>query len=150
MQQPLQPDDDPVNAFEGPGRKLPYVILLMDDEESILGSFGKLLEIEGFVVYRACSGEQAILLYQQALSSKYRVDVAVLDLTIYEGMGGLETVARLKEIHPGVRAIATTGHFRNDLVFDYKKYGFVGFLRKPFILKELLEAIDKGYQDGAK
>ena len=115
----------------------------MDDEESILDSFGKLLKMNGFVVYAACNGEQAVDLYQQALSSKRKVDVAVIDLSIPDGMGGLETIVRLKEIDPDVRAIATTGHFQDGLAFEYKKYGFFMFLPKPYVLDELLNAIER-------
>ncbi|MEI6840567.1 MAG: response regulator [Methanomicrobiales archaeon] len=114
----------------------------MDDEESILDSFGKLLKLNGYVVYTAGNGEQAVDLYRGALSSKRKVDVAVIDLSIPNGMCGLETIARLKEIDPDVRAIATTGHFQDGLAFEYKKHGFFMFLPKPYVLEELLNAID--------
>jgi two-component system cell cycle sensor histidine kinase/response regulator CckA len=142
MQQPFQQNNNRFNVVVGQCSKPPYVILLMDDEESILDSFGKLLEMKWFIVYTATNGEHAVAVYQQALSSKRRVDVAVIDLTIPDGMGGLETVSRIKEIDPGVRAIATTGHYQDCLTDEYKKNGFVGILPKPYMLKELLEAID--------
>ena len=142
-QQPFKENNNQISVVGGLSSKPPYVILLMDDEESILDSFGKLLEMTGYIVYTACNGEQAEAVYRQALSSKQRVDVAVIDLTIPEGIGGLETIARIKEIDPDVRAIATTGHFQETLTGDYIKYGFVGILPKPYILKELLEAIDR-------
>jgi len=115
----------------------------MDDEESILDSFGNLLRMKGYIVHTVSDGEQAVTVYHRALLSKQRVDVAIIDLTIPHGMGGIETVARIKEIDPGVQAIATTGHFQKSLTDEYKKYGFVGILPKPYVLKELLEAIDR-------
>jgi two-component system cell cycle sensor histidine kinase/response regulator CckA len=142
MKQPFQQNNNRLQGATGLCTKPPYVILLMDDEESILDSYGKLLVIKGFIVYTACNGDQAIDVYKQALSSDRRVDVAIIDLTIPEGMGGIETVARLKMIDPDVKAIATTGHFQECLKYDYKKNGFVGILPKPYLLKELLEAID--------
>jgi two-component system, cell cycle sensor histidine kinase and response regulator CckA len=143
MKQPLQQNNDRLHSVSGQCTKPPYVILLMDDEESILDSYGKLLVMKGFDVYTACNGEQAIDTYKQVLSSDRRVDVAIIDLTIPEGMGGIETVARIKEIDPDVRAIATTGHYQDCLTDDYKKNWFVGILPKPYLLKELLEAIDR-------
>jgi CheY-like chemotaxis protein len=143
MQQPFQQNNDRCNDVTGQCTKPPYVILLMDDEESILDSYGKLLGIKGFIVYTACNGEEAIDMYTRALSSERTVDVAIIDLTIPDGMGGIETVARIKEIDPDVRAIATTGHFQDCLTDEYKKNGFVGILPKPYLLKELLEAIDR-------
>jgi len=143
MQRPYQQNNDRLVEVAGQCSKPPYVILLMDDEESILDSYAKLLEIKGFIVVTACNGEQAIDVYHQALSSGRAVDVAIIDLTIPDGMGGNETVARIKEIDPDVRAIATTGHFQDCLTDEYKKSGFVGILPKPYLLKELLEAIDR-------
>jgi len=143
MQQPFQQNTNRVNVADGQCSKPPYVVLLMDDEESILDSFGKLLVMNGFIVYTASNGEQALSVYCEALSSKQTVDVAVIDLTIPDGVGGFETVARLKEIDPDVRAIATTGYFQDCLTDEYKKKGFVGILPKPYILPELLEAIDR-------
>jgi two-component system, cell cycle sensor histidine kinase and response regulator CckA len=143
MKQPFQQNNDRLPGVPGMYTKPPYVILLMDDEESILDSYGKLLLMKGFDVYTACNGEQAVDTYKQALSSDRRVDVAIIDLTIPEGMGGIETVARIKEIDPDLRAIATTGHFQECLTDEYKKNGFVGILPKPYLLKELLEAIDR-------
>ena len=142
MQQPFQLDTNRFSVVTEQSGKSP-VILFMDDEESILDSFGKLLEMNGYIVYAARNGEQAIAAYSRTLSSKQRVDVAVIDLTIPDGMGGLETIARIREIDPCVRAIATTGHFQETLKEEYKKYGFAGFLPKPYLLKELLEAIDQ-------
>ena len=132
-----------MDEVAGQCSKPPYVILLMDDEESILDSYAKLLEIKGFIVYTACNGERAIDIYNQVLSSGRVVDVAIIDLTIPDGMGGIETVARIREIDPDVRAIATTGHFQDCLTEEYKKNGFAGILPKPYLLKELLEAIDR-------
>jgi two-component system, cell cycle sensor histidine kinase and response regulator CckA len=143
MKQPFHQNNDLFQEVPELCTKPAYVILLMDDEESILDSYGKLLLMKGFDVYTACNGEQAIDTYKQVLSSDRRVDVAIIDLTIPEGMGGVETVARIKEIDPDVRAIATTGHFQDCLTDDYKKNGFVGILPKPYMLKELLEAIDR-------
>jgi|WetSurMetagenome_2_1015567.scaffolds.fasta_scaffold86506_1 two-component system, cell cycle sensor histidine kinase and response regulator CckA len=142
-QQSFQPDENRNGVFVECSAEPPLVILFMDDEWSILEPFGKLLELKGFVVYTAFNGEEAVEIYRQALSSKKKVDVAIIDLTIPEGMGGVETIARIREIDPDVQAIATTGHFQDCLTEEYKKFGFVAILPKPFILKELLDAIDE-------
>lgn len=141
MQQPSQLKYSGFKIDAGSYPNLPYSILLMDDEMSILDSFGKLLEIEGFVVHTACNGEQAIALYHEMVSLRRKIDVAVIDLTIPDGMGGIETIARIKEIDPHVRAIATTGCYQDGFLHEYKKYGFMGFLPKPYVFTELLGVI---------
>lgn len=149
-EQPFQPDDDQINIGPGESGKTPCVVLLMDDEQSILEPYGKLLGMKGYIVYTAYDGEQAVALYRRLLSSQQKVDVAILDLTIPEGMGGLETIARIKEFDPDVRAIATTGHFQECLTDECKKHGFVELLPKPYLLNELIEAIELAIRKGTK
>ncbi len=143
MKSPFQADNDLPDRIEGISSNPPRVVLLMDDEESILDSFGNLLRMKGYTVHTASDGEEAVEIYKRALLSEQKVDVAIIDLSIPYGMGGIETVARIKEIDPRVQAIATTGHFQDSLTDGYKKYGFAGILPKPYILKELLEIINR-------
>ncbi|MCU0630803.1 MAG: response regulator [Methanoregulaceae archaeon] len=142
-ERPFQPDNNQTNIVSEQYRVHPYVILLMDDEESIIEPYGKLLEMKGYIVYTAYNGEEALAACREAVSSQQRIDVAVIDLTIHDGMGGLETVAEIKLIDPDIRAIASTGHLRECLTDEYKKHGFVGILPKPYVLKELIEAIER-------
>lgn len=148
MQHTTSQDDSIQRGNPGQQQSSP-VVLLMDDEMSILDSFGKLLVLKGYIVCTASDGEQALEVYRKALSSGKKVDVAVIDITIPEGMGGIETIKRLMVIDPGVIAIATTGHYKDNFTTDYKQYGFVGILPKPFILNELLEAIHAALRTGA-
>ena len=142
MELPVQRDNNLPDIIDGISGKPPHIVLFMDDEASIRDSFGNLLKMKGYIVYTASDGEEAVEIYRRALSSEHKVDVAIIDLSIPDGMGGIETVARIKEIDPGVQAIATTGHFQDSLTDEYKKNGFVGILPKPYVLKELLEIIE--------
>ena len=63
--------------------------------------------------------------------------MAIIDLTIPDGMGGIETVARIKEIDPDVRAIATTGHFQDCLTDEYKKTRVRGDSSKTIPVKRI-------------
>ena len=67
MKPPFQPNNDRSDVIEGTCSKPPYVILLMDDEESILDSFGNLLRMKGYIVYTASDGEQAVDIYQPGI-----------------------------------------------------------------------------------
>jgi DNA-binding NtrC family response regulator len=138
----LKPPD-----HDGDEENKPCVVLLMDDEESIREAFGTLLKIKGFIVYTARDGDEAIKLYKKALSGKQRVDVAIIDLTIPEGIDGLETIIRIREIDPDVRAILSTGHPHEDLKEEYKKAGFIGILPKPYTWNDLAIAIENATRD---
>jgi two-component system cell cycle sensor histidine kinase/response regulator CckA len=64
-----------------------------------------------------------------------------MDLTVPGGMGGRETMARLRELDPGVRAIASSGYADDPIMANYAEYGFKGVMAKPFRLKQLSDSI---------
>lgn len=62
-------------------------------------------------------------------------------------MVGRETVRRLIEIDPGVKAIVSSGYSNGPIMSDFKGYGFRGVVAKPYTTQELsrtLEALIKG------
>jgi two-component system cell cycle sensor histidine kinase/response regulator CckA len=130
-------------AQAGKGR-----ILVMDDEETIGRMAADILRHYGYEAVWAANGEEAIALYERGISLKKRFDVVVLDLTIPGGMGAKETVLRLREIDPGVKAIATSGHFKDPLMVDFKKHGFMGALSKPFRIEDLADTVARILRHG--
>ena len=64
-----------------------------------------------------------------------------LDLTVPEGMGGKETVRKLLEADPAVKAMVSSGYSDDPVMSDFRSYGFVGVLRKPYNAQELSEAV---------
>jgi DNA-binding NtrC family response regulator len=69
-------------------------------------------------------------------------DAVILDLTIRGGMGGAETVKKLREMDPDVRAIASSGYSDDAVVSAHQEQGFKAFLRKPYSLDTLREVLN--------
>jgi two-component system, cell cycle sensor histidine kinase and response regulator CckA len=67
----------------------------------------------------------------------------ILDLTVPGGMGGKETMARMLEIDPQVRAIVSSGYSNNQIMADCLPYGFKGIIAKPYKLSELGKILHK-------
>jgi two-component system, cell cycle sensor histidine kinase and response regulator CckA len=65
-----------------------------------------------------------------------------LDLTVPGGMGGGETIRRLIEIDPEIRAIVSSGYSNDPVMSDYKSYGFSGVVAKPYTTEELSRTLD--------
>ncbi len=107
-------------------------ILFMDDEGIIRDSIGQLLELSGYEVEHAEDGKQAIALYKKEMETKRPFDAVILDLTIRGGMGGKETIKKLLEIDPGVKAIVTSGYSNDPVMANFREYGFIDVLVKPF------------------
>jgi len=117
-------------------------ILVMDDEELIRGLVTMLLGELGHEVEVAAHGEAALAAYKEAAAAGRPFDLVILDLTVRGGMGGAETVQRLREIDPGVKAIVSSGYSEDAIIADYQKHGFKAFLKKPYDADELRSVLD--------
>lgn len=112
-------------------------ILLMDDEKSILKVAGMMLRSLGNVIEVTRDGEEAIKIYKRAMNSDKAFDVVIMDLTIPGGIGGKEAIQKLIEIDPDVKAIVSSGYSNDPVISNYKRYGFSGYIPKPYSLGEL-------------
>jgi len=58
--------------------------------------------------------------------------IAFYDLTISGCMGGEETIRKLREINPEVRAIVSSGYSNDPVMASFRDFGFSGIIAKPF------------------
>ncbi|MFX1519406.1 MAG: PAS domain S-box protein [Promethearchaeota archaeon] len=118
-------------------------ILVMDDEESIREALNEILNYLEYEVAFATNGDEAIDLYTESKNKDQPFDAVILDLTIPGGMGGKETIQKLLEIDPEVKAIVSSGYSTDPIMADFKSYGFSGVVAKPYKIEELNEALAK-------
>ncbi len=118
-------------------------ILLMDDDEMILEATGELLRCIGYKVITAKDGEEAVELYKSRMDSLDPIACVILDLTIPNGLGGRETVKEMLKIDPDVKALVSSGYSIDSIISEYKKFGFVGAIPKPYVIEELSLLINK-------
>ncbi|MBN1409323.1 MAG: response regulator [Spirochaetales bacterium] len=112
-------------------------ILVMDDQELVRIIAGKMLNHFGYEVEFARHGKEALDLYKKALENEKYFDCVILDLTIEVGMGGKETLKKLLELDPDVKAIVSSGYSNDPIIYDYKSHGFKGVIIKPYELSDL-------------
>ena len=82
-------------------------------------------------------GAEAIEKYQDARDSDNPFQAVILDLTVPGGMGGRKTLEHLKEMEPGVTAIVSSGYADDQVITDYRDYGFKGAITKPYRIDAL-------------
>jgi CheY-like chemotaxis protein len=114
----------------------------MDDEPIVRVVAGELLRELGHGSEFAEHGDSAIEKYQRAKAEGRPFDVVILDLTIRGGMGGLDTLRKLKEMDPGVKAVVSSGYSDDEVVATYRQHGFRSFLKKPYDMEELGRMLD--------
>jgi PAS domain S-box-containing protein len=118
-------------------------ILVMDDEEMVREVLGRMLARLGYEADFARDGVEAIEMFVRAKRSDQAFVAVILDLTIPGAMGGKETMARLLEIDPQIKAIVSSGYSEDALMADCKKYGFSGVIAKPYRISELGEILNQ-------
>ncbi|MEW6379196.1 MAG: response regulator [bacterium] len=116
-------------------------ILVMDDEEMIRKSLSSMLKRLGYKVELARDGAETLAIYKKALESGHPFDLVIVDLIIPSGLGGKETMKRLVEIDPGVKAIVSSGYSNDPIMADFQQYGFIGCIAKPYDLETLSRVI---------
>ncbi len=115
-------------------------LLICDDEIKFLNSIAERLELRGFDVTRASSGNEAV---EAARSGGF--DLAILDLKM-PGMNGIEVLEILKKEHKYLEVIILTGHGSIDSAVESTKLGAYGYLSKPYELDDLLESLKSAYE----
>jgi len=122
------------------------LILLIDDEETLLEVGGKMLEHLGYDVVGANGGREALHVFS---SRNAEFDLIVLDM-IMPDMGGGEVFDRLREMNPEVKVLLSSGYSVDGQASDILKRGCNGFIQKPFDLVELSRKISEIVGNGTR
>ncbi len=75
-------------------------------------------------------------------------NAVILDLTVPGGMGGKESIKKLSEIDPNVKAIVSSGYSNDPVMANFREYGFSGVyskgLNNPYEMSKILHKVLKG------
>jgi len=111
-------------------------ILVVDDEERIRQSLNGILKDEGYEVWEAKDGEQALKQIETDPP-----DLALLDIWM-PGMDGMEVLERIKGEIPNLPVIMISGHGNIELAVKAVKLGAYDFIEKPLSLEKVLLAVN--------
>ena len=116
-----------LNPGEKPG------VLVVDDEHMVRIMVRRDLERNGFDVWLARNGREAIALYRRHVEE---IAVVLLDVCM-PGMDGLETLSVLRELNPEVQACfmsSESGTYQPETLLHH---GAAYVISKPFRLDDL-------------
>jgi two-component system, NtrC family, response regulator HydG len=117
----------------------PDGILVVDDDADFVESIRYLLVDEGYTVFVATNGQEAI---ERICSDG--IDILILDLRL-PILSGLETYLELKRIGRAVPTLIVTAYLDDytDDVNKLQSLSVSGILRKPFDPRDLLDAVER-------
>jgi len=111
------------------------LILIVDDEESILVALANILRDEGFRTIATTRGEEALELYRTK-----RPDAVFLDIWLPD-RDGLETLQALRELDPSAAVIMMSGHGTSTTAVKAIKMGAQDYLEKPLSYDLTIDAV---------
>lgn len=140
-------------AAEGtPSRELPplevaaapppkgRLILLVDDEADLREAISEVLtDVLGFEVIQASDGVEGLEAFRARADE---IALVLMDAKMPR-MGGTEAFQAMKQLRPGARALLCSGYGEEFGLATAQTYGFLGFLKKPFGIATLKEAIEQ-------
>lgn len=119
----------------------PARILVLEDEPLIRQLLYANLTGRGYLVETTRDGAETVRRYREEFAKNTPFDLVILDLSIPGGLGGRETMEQLRALHPGVRAIVSSGYSDDAVMSRYMDFGFRAVLPKPYDPAELVALV---------
>jgi signal transduction histidine kinase len=113
------------------------LILLVEDNQSVLEVVQAMLNGLGYQVLTANNGREAHEIYER---QQDRIALVITDLTMPE-MGGLALAKTLQAKNPAIKILAMTGYPLNMKPEDMLAQGIVGWLQKPLSFERLAQQL---------
>jgi len=108
-------------------------LVVVDDEEGVRRALRKVLEGDGYKVFLAENGKQAIRIVG---GNDGKIETVISDFKM-PGIDGLETLMEIGRINPEITRIMLTGYATMESAIEAVNAGIDGFLTKPFENTEL-------------
>jgi len=112
------------------------LILIIDDEASILKSLSGILSDEGFEIITASNGYEGLKILEAASP-----DLVLLDIWM-PGIDGIDTLKEIKKSFPATQVIMITGHGTFETAVNATKIGAFDFIEKPLSIDKVIVAIN--------
>ncbi|KAF0207346.1 MAG: two-component system chemotaxis family response regulator [Actinobacteria bacterium] len=115
-------------------------VLVVDDAAFMRMMIRDILAKEGYVIYEAVNGRDAIEKYVEI-----RPDLVTMDITMPE-MSGLEALREIRLKDPAARVLIVSAMGQQRMIVEALESGAMDFLVKPFQPTKVLETVKKCLQ----
>ncbi|HZH80203.1 MAG TPA: sigma-54 dependent transcriptional regulator [Gemmatimonadales bacterium] len=115
-------------------------VLVVDDEKGIREALQQVLEYEEIEVQACASGSEALVRY-----AEFRPHLVFLDVKM-QGMDGLETLRKLRELDARAQVVMISGHGTIQTAVEATQLGAYDFLEKPLDTDRILLTLRNALQ----
>ncbi len=144
---PVDADGDEVDAlgisraFDSAPQAASSRILVLEDDPLVRSLIVRNLSSQGYEITETAEGSETVRVYQESLQSGRRFDLVILDLSIPNGMGGVRTMEKLRQLDSEVTAIVSSGYSDDPVMAKPAAYGFAAVLPKPYEPADMLRLV---------
>ncbi|MBN2899624.1 MAG: sigma-54-dependent Fis family transcriptional regulator [Clostridia bacterium] len=112
-------------------------VLVVEDEIKLLNLLERIIANEGYHVKTAKNGFEAL-----EIIDSHTIDIVLTDIKM-PGMDGIELLTTIKTIDSSIEVILMTAFATVETAVDALKKGARDYIRKPFDIEEIIDAIQK-------
>ena len=112
-----------------------HSILILDDEALTLRTISRALRDEGYEVFVAMTGEEAMEIF-----GRERPELAMLDIVL-PGIDGIEVLRQIKRAAPQTVVVMMSAYHVVDRAVEAMKLGAHDYLTKPFHIADMVNTI---------
>ena len=132
------PAAQPVDAAQTPvSKRKVETVLLVEDEPDVLAVATELFVSIGYEVVPASSASEAV----DILNERQDIGVLFADITMPRGMSGIELACQVREKHPDIKIVLTSGYPQAALRNEHALLSDFTFVHKPYRLADLAKAL---------
>ncbi|HWK23043.1 MAG TPA: response regulator [Ureibacillus sp.] len=111
-------------------------ILVVDDQKGIRLLLNEVFSREGYKVYQASNGVEALNIVKNE-----SIDCVMLDMKI-PGMNGIEILKNIRESNLQMPVFMMTAYEGEDMISEANRLGMTKYFRKPFNILDVRDEVN--------
>lgn len=112
-------------------------VLIAEDEKNLAHLLERVLTKEGYAIYLAFDGEEAL-----EVIKANKIDIVLTDIKMPK-VEGMSLLKQIKEMDTSIEVIVMTAFATIDTAINALKMGARDYIRKPFDIDEIVDAVNK-------
>src|SRR5262245_15127611 len=114
-------------------------IMIVEDDAEIRTLLAEVFRIEGFQVFEAGDGHDALSVFDKHSSE---IGLMITDLGLPH-LGGIELIGKVRAGKPSIRIIGSSGYGRVNIREEVLLAGADEFMPKPYVTVELIKTVKR-------
>ncbi len=110
-------------------------LLIIEDDPNTLSGLQELLSYEGYIVFGASNGTEAL-----EIVTSEAIEIVLCDYSLPD-FNGIQVCDEIKKLHPAIPLILITAYRNSEIVREAVEHGIERVLGKPIILDELFNTL---------